>query len=372
MRRLSGPLGLLAAAAVALAACSLSASTAPSPAPCPSAATATGAQGCGGMARLIAEARAEGTLNVIGLPRDWVGYGALLDGFHARYGIRVVSYDANGKSEEEIATARRLGRGASAPDVLDLRTEVAEANGNLFAPYEVATWTDIPDVQKDPTGLWTQDYGGFMAIGYDSSKVPPIASVDDLLLPAFRGKVALKGDPARVDSSLGAVMMVNLAESGSLTNVAAGVDYFHRLKVAGNLIRGVATEGTVKSGATPVVFDWEYLSAAHVNDVPTWKVFVPQYPTLGSYFAQAINKNAPHPAAARLWEEYVYSDEGQNLWLRGGARPVRLPAMLRSGTVESLDNPVLPYVEGTPIMMTAGQVTAARSYLTAHWNAAVA
>ncbi len=37
------------------------------------------------------------------------------------------------------------------------------------------------------------------------------------------------------------------------------------------------------------------------------------------FYSQAINKDAPHPAAARLWMEYLYSAEGQNLWLKGYA-----------------------------------------------------
>jgi hypothetical protein len=47
---------------------------------------------------------------------------------------------------------------------------VAYANTSLFAPYQVATWSDIPDSQKESTGLWYQDYGGYMAVGYDSAK----------------------------------------------------------------------------------------------------------------------------------------------------------------------------------------------------------
>ena len=54
----------------------------------------------------------------------------------------------------------------------------------------------------------------------------------------------------------------------------------------------------------------------------------------GSYYSQAISKFAPHPAAARLWEEFLYSDEGQNLWLKGLSRPVRLPAMQKAGTAD--------------------------------------
>ena len=366
-----GHFAWLATALLTLAGCTGSSSSSVA-SPCPGAATAATANACGSLAKLVAEARAEGTLNVIGLPREWAGYGAMLDGFQAKYGIRVVSDNPNANSQEELDAVTTLGRSPHAPDVLDLRSDVAAANAALFAPYQVATWSDVLDSQKDASGLWTDGYGGFMAIGYDSTKVPEIVSVDDLLGAPFRGKVALKGDPSKIDSSLYAVMMANLAERGSLTNISAGVDFFHRLKAAGNLVRTTATQATVKSGTTPVVFDWEYLSVGHENDVPSWRVFVPAYPTLATWFAQAVNKNAPHPAAARLWEEYVFSDEGQNQWLKGGARPVRMAVMQRAGTVDATGASALPYVTGTPIMMTADQVAAARSYLAAHWSAAVA
>ena len=39
----------------------------------------------------------------------------------------------------------------------------------------------------------------------------------------------------------------------------------------------------------------------------------PPGPAVAGYYFQAINKDAPHPAAARLWQEFLYSDEGQNL-----------------------------------------------------------
>ena len=133
-----------------------------------------------------------------------------------------------------------------------------------------------------------------------------------------------------------------------------------------------ATTATVKQGQTPVVFDWDYLSAGHGKDVPTWKVFVPSNAILGGYYAQAVSKDAPHPAAARLWEEYLYSDEGQNLWLKGLARPVRQKAMTDKGTVDSVAAGKLPPVNGTPQFMSDAQSTAAKNYVVAHWDAAIA
>ena len=128
----------------------------------------------------------------------------------------------------------------------------------------------------------------------------------------------------------------------------------------------------MKNGTTPVVFDWDYLSATHGTDVPTWKVFVPSDAVLGGYYAQAINKAAPHPAAARLWEEYLYSDEGQNLWLKGGARPVRQAAMTTAGTIDTAAAAALPPVTGTPVFLSPEQATAANTYLAANWAKAIA
>ena len=334
--------------------------------------TATSAADCGGMTGLVAAANAEGKLNVIALPRDWANYGAILDAFAAKYpSIKITSDNPTGSSQDEVNAVQQLGTSSRAPDVLDIGMAVALANLALFTPYKVATWNDILAAQKEPTGLWFQDYGGFMSIGYDSSKVPAITSLQDLLGSGFKGKIALNGDPTKANAALNGVMMASLANGGSLDNIGPGVDFFHQLKVKGNFVPVQATTATVKSGQTPVVFDWDYLSQSHGTDVPTWKIFVPSNATLGGYYAQAISKNAPHPAAARLWEEYLYSDAGQNFWLKGGARPVRMAAMQSAGTLDAAAAAALPAITGTPVFLSPDQATAAGTYLAAHWAAAI-
>jgi putative spermidine/putrescine transport system substrate-binding protein len=82
---------------------------------------------------------------------------------------------------------------------------------------------------------------------------------------------------------------------------------------------------------------------------------------------QAINKDAPHPAAARLWQEFLYSDEAQNLWLKGGARPVRADAMIKAGTVDKTALAALPTTQGTPVFITPAQSDKAKTYLADNW-----
>src|SRR4051812_26727402 len=333
--------------------------------------TATSAEALGGMDALVTAAKKEGTLNVIALPPDWANYGEIIKAFGAKYGIKVASASPDGPSQDQINAVKSLGATNRAPDVMDMGAAVTLANTSLYAPYKVATWADIPDAQKESTGLWVNDYGGYMSIGYNGAKLPQITAFNDLLKPEFKNKVALNGDPTQANAALNGVEMASLANGGSADDISKGVEFFTSLKKAGNFSKIQATSATVKSGTTPVVFDWDYLQVGHKTDVPSWKVFVPSNAVLGGYYNQAINKSAPHPAAARLWEEFLYSDEGQNLWLKGGARPVRMDAMTKASTIDATAAAALPQVGGSPVFQTQEQVAAASAYLAAHWAAAI-
>jgi putative spermidine/putrescine transport system substrate-binding protein len=338
------------------------------------AASATSAADLGGMDKLIAAAKAEGELNVIALPPDWANYGKMIETFAKKYGIKVNSAQPDANSQDEINAANQLRGQARAPDVFDLGSNVALRNSNLFAPYKVATWVDIPDQLKDPTGLWVSDYGGYSSIGYDAGSVPAPTSVNDLLKPEYRGKVALNGNPTQASAGFHGVMMAALANGGSADDIAPGVEFFHKLKEAGNFLPVDPTPATIASGQTPVVIDWEYLNVAQTDALKgkrDWKLIVPAGAVVGAFYIQAINKDAPHPAAARLWQEFLYSDEGQNIWLQGFARPVRIDAMIKAGTVDKEAVANLPEVKGTPVFLTQDQLKKGQQYLLEHWEQAV-
>src|SRR5256714_2409610 len=203
--RLTRHLGLAVVAFAVVTACG---STSSGTATCSTAKTAASASACGGMDALVAAAKAEGKLNVIALPRDWANYGAILDGFTAKYGIAITSDNPDGSSQDEVNAVQQLGTTSRAPDVLDVGMAVALANLTLFAPYKVATWSDILDTQKESTGLWFQDYGGVISIGYDSSKVPAIPTMGDPPKPNNKGKGTLNGNPQQANPALQPAMML--------------------------------------------------------------------------------------------------------------------------------------------------------------------
>ena len=205
------------------------------------------------MEGLVEAAKKEGELNVIALPPDWANYGAIIKAFSDKYGIAVNPAQPDANSQDEINTANQQKGKSTAPDVFDLGQSVALANTSMFAPYKVATFDDISESFKDPDGKWVNDYGGFMSIGYDSSRVPDIASINDLMKPEFKGKVALNGDPTQAGSGFSGVMMVAISQGGSPDDVAPGVEFFRKLNEAGNFLPVDPTPATVESGETPVV-----------------------------------------------------------------------------------------------------------------------
>jgi putative spermidine/putrescine transport system substrate-binding protein len=335
------------------------------------AATATSAQDVGGMDALVKAAKKEGQLNVIALPPDWANYANIIKAFGDKYGITVNSAQPDAASQDEINAAKSLKGTKRAPDVFDLGQSVALANTAMFAKYKNAKWGDISSDFKDPSGSWVNDYGGYMSIGYDSSKVPAVTGLDSLEGSGFKGKVALNGDPTQAGSAFSGVQMASVGNGGTVSNVKPGVDYFSKLKKAGNFLPVDPTPTTIESGQTPVVIDWDYLNAAESKKLKTWKVVVPSNAVIAGYYYQAINKDAPHPAAARLWQEFLYSDQGQNLWLAGGARPVRADAMVKAGTIDKTAYDALPPVKGKAITPTVADSTTATKYLTANWSKAV-
>ena len=133
-------------------------------------------------------------------------------------------------------------------------------------------------------------------------------------------------------------------------------------------IATAAARNTCSIGVNPTIRPTVYPSQAIA---PTWKVVVPKEAVVAGYYYQAVNADAPHPAAARLWQEFLYSDEGQNLWLKGGARPVRGDAMAEAGTIDDALWGALPEVSGTPVIPTDDQTVKAGEYLADNWAKAI-
>jgi putative spermidine/putrescine transport system substrate-binding protein len=341
---------------------------------------ATSVEDGGGMDALVKAAQDEGTLNVMGLYDDWANYGKLLETFSDKYGIEIENDTSTGASQDLInAVKNRQGQDSSL-DYLDTGESFAVAadDEGLLATYRPQTADDLPDNMQSDDDTWFNHLGGTMAIGCDASAIETCPeSFEDLLDPQYKGKVALPGNPTTGESSFMAVFAAALANGGDMDDVQPGIDYFGKLAKSGNLIPSEAEAGTVETGETPIVVNWDYLLLQWADDLADsgvdLKTAVPSEGTVASYYAASINEDAPHPAVARLWQEFLFSDEGQNLLLEGYVQPGRLDAMIDDGTIDKDALSALPKesVEQDPPQPTQKQRDSQQETVADNWAKAV-
>lgn len=334
----------------------------------------------GGVEKLIELARAEGNLSTIALPDDWANYGEMKQKFLEKYPFikhEDLNPDASSAQEIEAIKANAGSKGPQAPDVIDVGFtwgDTAKKEG-LLQPYKVEKWDEIPETLKDPEGFWYADYYGVMAFEVNTQVVQNIPQDwSDLLKPEYKGQVALAGDPTGSGQAINAVWAAALGNGGSLDNPMPGLEFFKKLNEVGNLLPVVAKPATIAKGETPIALRWDYNALANRDqnagniDIA---VVVPKSGSLAGVYVQAISAYAPRPHAARLWMEFLYSDEGQLIWLKGYATPARFEAMRKAGLIpqELLDK--LPKTDAPVAFPTGGQINAAFDMIKSNWPTVV-
>jgi putative spermidine/putrescine transport system substrate-binding protein len=327
----------------------------------------------GGMSALVAAAKKEGKLNAITLPSDWANYGTQIKEFKAKYGIKVNDAIPDGSSAQEIQ-AIECGRGrSSAPDVVDVGESFAVQDAKLWSPYKVQSWSKIPAANKDANGDWYNDYGGYVSFGCNLKVVKTCPTKwSQLTSPQYKKDVALNGVPGQAGAATAAVEAAAINNGGSFTNWKPGLTFFSKLKSEGNFnSTDCDSASLIVAGQCPIIINWDFLNVAGAWGLPKsahWVVNDPQGASFDEYYAQAISKTAPDPAAARLWEEFLYSTQGQNNFLKGYARPIELPALDKSGTVDEAAFHKLPVVPSVAKVPTVSQEAAAATLIAKGWG----
>ncbi|KXF76043.1 iron ABC transporter substrate-binding protein [Paramesorhizobium deserti] len=334
-------------------------------------------------AELIAAAKAEGQLTTIALPHDWCGYGALITGFKEKYGIEIneLNPDAGSGDEIEAIKANKDNKGPQAPDVIDVGFSFgpsAKAEG-LTQPYKVSTWDSIPDNAKDPEGHWYGDYYGVLAFEVNKDIIDNVPQDwSDLLKDDYKNSVALAGDPRASNQAILGVYAAGLstgAEAGAKAG-EAGLDFFKQLNAKGNFVPVIGKAASLAQGSTPILIRWDYNALSDrdtLNGNPEVEVVVPKSGVVAGVYVQAISAYAPHPNAAKLWMEHLYSDEGQLAWLKGYCHPIRFNDLVKNGKVpqELLDK--LPPAEAyeKAVFPTLDDQKASNEVITKSWDSVV-
>ena len=345
-----------------------------------------GAGGSGGAAAtipgvpqsLIDAAKGEGNLTTIALPHSWCNYGKMLTDFTSKFGIKINELNPDGGSKDEITAieANKTNKGPAAPDVIDVGLAFgpqAKAAGDI-TPYKVATWDSIPAAQKDADGSWYGDYYGVLSFEVNTTKVPNVpADWSDLLKPEYKGQVALAGDPTVSTQAISGVWAAGIANGGSADDASPGLAFFKQLNDKGNFVPIIAKTANVAAGDSPIRIAWTYNALADKDSLkgnPPITVVVPKSGRFGGMYVQAISAFAPHPNAAKLWMEYLYSDAGQNTWLGGYCNPIRYDDMVAKKTVDAAAQAKLPDTDGA-LLPTLDQITKATDVISKGWPTTV-
>ncbi|PRD42692.1 iron ABC transporter substrate-binding protein [Phyllobacterium phragmitis] len=334
-------------------------------------------------AELIAAAKAEGQLTTIALPHSWCGYGDMIAGFKKKYGIEIneLNPDAGSGDEIEAIKANKDNKGPQAPDVIDVGFSfgpTAKAEG-LTQPYKVSTWDSIPDDAKDADGHWYGDYYGVLSFEVNKDIIQNVpADWSDLLKDEYKNAVALAGDPRASNQAILGVYAAGLATGAEAGTKAgeAGLDFFKQLNAKGNFVPVIGKAASLAQGSTPVLIRWDYNALADrdtLNGNPAVEVVVPKSGVVAGVYVQAISAYAPHPNAAKLWMEYLYSDEGQLAWLKGYCHPIRFNDLVKNGKVpqELLDK--LPPADSyeKAVFPTLDDQKASNEAITKSWDSVV-
>jgi putative spermidine/putrescine transport system substrate-binding protein len=331
------------------------------------------------MDELIAAAKKEGNLTVIALPHDWCNYGEAISTFSTKYGITMNELNPDGGSADEIQAivANKDNKGPQAPDVIDVGYGFGPQliSDKLVMPYKVSTWDSIPADSKDPDGNWYGDYYGVLAFEVNSDAVQNVPQDwSDLLKPEYKGQFALSGDPRASAQAQMSVYAAAIYNGGSLDNVQPGLDFFKKVNEAGNFVPVIAKQSTVAKAETPIILRWDYSALADKDTLagnPNIDVVYPKSGTIAGVYIQAISAYAPHPNAAKLWMEFLYSDEGQNIWLKGYCHPIRYADMQTRGVVNADIAAKLPTFSGPIAFPSIDQINAAKQVIGDQWMSVV-
>ncbi len=345
-------------------------------------ASATAAR-AGMMEDLEAAAKKEGQLTVIALPHDWCGYGAVIDGFKKKYGLTVNELNPDGGSGDEIEAikANKGNTGPQAPDVIDVGLSFGPSamKDGLLQPYKVSTWDSIPDSAKDKDGFWYGDYYGVLTFVVNADIVKNLPTDwADLQKPEMKNSVSLSGDPRSGNQSIQTVFAAGLSATGGDVDKAAeaGLAFFADLQKKGNFVPVAGQSASLAQGTTPMTVLWDYNGLAARDSLkgnPKIEVIVPKTGVVAGVYVQAISAFAPHPAAAKLWMEYLYSDEGQLMWLNGYCHPIRFNDLAAKKLIPADMMAKLPPAEGyaKALFPTLEQQSAAKKLIGENWEKVV-
>lgn len=321
------------------------------------------------VAALERAARAEGKLVSVGMPDDWANWKDTWADLNRLYGLAHVDTDMS--SAEEIAKMIAEGKNGTV-DIGDVGFEfgaIARSRG-VTAAYKPSTWAQVPDWAKDADGHWALAYTGTIALAVNTKRLPALPKTWKEVF-ASKARVDI-GEVGRAAQANAGVLAAAVALGGDEHKLDAAIAAFAQLAREGRLVSVNPSTALMERGEADIFVMWDFNALAYRDKLPNkadYSIVIPADGSVTSGYTTVINVNAPHPNAARLAREYIFSDAGQLNLARGYARPVRIDHLKLPADVapKLLDSAM--YKSAKPIRVV--EWTEATKTLGARWQSAV-
>ena len=264
-------------------------------------------QGADRDARIVAAARKEGQVIVYTSlnTKDSI---PIKDAFEKKYSVKLVLWRSSSeKVLQRAVTEARAGRFAF--DVMETNGPEMEAayREKLLEPFTSPYFKDLPPEAFPSHRHYVADRFNFFTIGYNTNLVKPEDvpnSYDDLLQPKWAGKIGLEGS----DVDWFAAMVKAMGEQKGIAFFRKLAEQKPQLRTGHTLIAELVASGEIPLVAAIYNHNVERLT---LKGAPIrWKALDP---TFGRQNAIGVARNAPHPAAAMLFVDFMLSPDGQQL-----------------------------------------------------------
>lgn len=241
---------------------------------------------------------------------------------------RDLGTDLNSAQEVQAWDAERNNPTSVLADIGILFIPQAEEVG-ILADHEPPNANLLPPDLHGPG--WVATFVGvptfIVNVGVLESRGLPIPeSWADLTNPAYSSPPLVgMSRPGVGSSSTWAFVAMNLAAGGSLTDWQPGIDYGKELLP--NITQSASLE-TFERGEVPIAIRFDFSHATWVDELDQrgvdYRIIVPAD---GSVYAQhtlMMNRfDTPHADFAKMFMDWVLTDEGQRLFAKSGGRPIR-------------------------------------------------
>jgi putative spermidine/putrescine transport system substrate-binding protein len=224
------------------------------------------------------------------------------------------------------------------------------ARKGLHQPYKPKGWETIPADLKDPDGLWWTVHTSAIAFVVNTKALggaPVPRTWQDLLLPAYKGKVAYD-DPTWGGTSYTLVYGLNQLLGGNDQDFRPGLAYLKKLDANVSSYPRESIYNAVLRGEVPIWInaDGNGYKMKAVDGGPV-EVVLPAEGTFTMPLVMGLAKGAPHLAETRAYFDWLLTTAAQAEFAKAFFRPVVAGAMPAAIAAQFL--PAAEYARARPL-----------------------